>query len=96
MVIHYLHIVSISVTPDKADAPLIVDPNAVLASSIAFQGFQTIARRGREVAKLRSNVQLPKLALRHPLESPEPFDALPGVKLFRLLRAEGLNHLGRV
>jgi hypothetical protein len=59
VVIDNLHIVGIPVTPDKADAPLIIDANAVLPFSVAFKRFQVIARRGGKVAKFRSDVHLP-------------------------------------
>ncbi len=78
MVIHYLHIVGIPVAPDKADAPLLVDANAMLPFSLAVERLQAVAWRRCQVAQLCGNVQLSQLALRHPLECPKPFDPLPG------------------
>lgn len=37
--------------PSKANAPLIVDANAVLALSIAFQRFESMRRRNEEVGQ---------------------------------------------
>jgi len=92
VVIDNLHIVGIPVAPDKADAPLIVDANTVLPFSVTFKRFQVISRGRRQVTWLRGNVQLPEFSLGHPLESPDPPDALPGMKLFRIFRPEGLDH----
>ena len=39
--------------PSKANAPLIVDSNAVLASSVAFQRFKPMGRRNKEVGQPR-------------------------------------------
>ena len=49
--------------PNEADSPLIVDSNAVLTLSIAFQRFKLIAwRRAKEVKSL-SGMYLCQLAL---------------------------------
>ncbi len=58
MAIDDRNVVSIPITPHKADAPLIVDANAVLSRAITFERFQSIARRCRKVAQLGGNVQL--------------------------------------
>jgi hypothetical protein len=46
------------VSPDKADSPLIVDPDGVLPFSFSPQRFQAISRRRGKNAQLRSRVQL--------------------------------------
>jgi hypothetical protein len=45
VIIRHLDIFRSRRGPPKAEAPLIVNPDAVLALSIAFKGFQMIARR---------------------------------------------------
>jgi hypothetical protein len=84
MIIHDFDIVGIAIAPDKADAPLVVDANAVLPFPITSQRFQVIARRRPQIAKFRGDVQLPQLSLGHPFASPKAFDSLPAVKLFGL------------
>jgi hypothetical protein len=96
VVIDNLHIIGIPVAPDKADAPLIIDANTVLPFSLAFERFQVISRGRGEVTKLGGNIQLPELPLCHPLESSKPPDALPRMKLFRISRPEGLDHIESV
>ena len=58
MVVYDLHIVSVTVFPNKADTVLIIDPNAVLAEAIALQRFQPIAGELCQVGKLNRRVDL--------------------------------------
>jgi len=92
MIIYDLNIVSIAIAPHKADTPLIVDANTVLPVSVAFERFQSITRKRRQVAQFRGYIQLSKFSLRHPLEPSKPLDMLPCMELFCLLRPEGLDH----
>ena len=45
VVIHYLYIPCFAVPPYKTDAPLIVDPDAVLPRPAAFERLKTVPRR---------------------------------------------------
>jgi len=49
MVIHNLDFERVSIGPTEADAPLVVDPDAVLPLAIARQSLQTIARDGSKI-----------------------------------------------
>jgi len=49
VIVDNLDIVRVSVLPSKADAPLVVDANAVLTLSVAAQGFEPVARGGAQV-----------------------------------------------
>jgi hypothetical protein len=71
--------------PDKTDAELIVDPNAVLPFPVAFKAFQVIARDRRKIQQTFSVIQGEKAL------SCRPFDALI---LFRELIAEQLLGFG--
>lgn len=51
VVVDYLDVVGVSILPTEADAPLLVDTNAVLASSLAFQLLKAIARWDSEVVQ---------------------------------------------
>jgi hypothetical protein len=44
MIVNDFHVVSISVHPMKADPPLIVDPDAVLAVPVAAKLLQSVSR----------------------------------------------------
>lgn len=65
MVVHNLNLKRIGVNPAEADAPLVVDPNAVLARAITREGLQTIAWNRSQVRQGRCRVNLVKLPLRH-------------------------------
>jgi hypothetical protein len=52
MVVCYLNVIGIPAFPDKADAPLIVNPDAILSFTIAFQGLQSVAGRNFEILKI--------------------------------------------
>ena len=52
MVIHDLDVVGILVHPFQADAPLVVDPDAVLSSPLTTQGLQTIGGRRQHIAEI--------------------------------------------
>lgn len=92
MVIDDLHVIGVAIAPDKADAPWVIDANAVLTFSFALKGFQMVAGRGSKVAKLRSNLKLPQLPLCDSFEALEPSNPSPLIELFRLSRPEGLDH----
>ena len=44
-VIHYFHVVRVACFPDKANAPLVIDSNAVLPLPVAREFLQSVARR---------------------------------------------------
>jgi hypothetical protein len=51
VVIDDLHVMSIPVNPAKADAPLIVDADAVLALSTTLERLKPIGRRNSQILK---------------------------------------------
>jgi hypothetical protein len=79
VVVGDLDIVRVAVLPPKADAPLIVDVNAVLPGSIPFELLQAIARRDAQVVEQLCSVDEPELPQHDPLElygkSADPFAA---------------------
>ena len=77
MIVHDRDIVRVAVLPTKADTPLIVDPNAVLASAIALAFFEAIAGRNAEIVELFRGVYGHELAQHGPLEvGRKPSDGL--------------------
>jgi hypothetical protein len=45
VVVHNFNFISISVAPDEADAPLIIDPYAIPAGAVTFEEFEFVSRR---------------------------------------------------
>ena len=57
MVVRYFDFVSIAIAPLKANAPLIIDAQAVLAGAVTGQLFQTIAGRDAQIVELFGGIQ---------------------------------------
>ena len=53
--------VALPLLPDEADAPLVVDPDAVLACALPPQRFQPICRRNAQVIEAVRSVEHPQL-----------------------------------
>ena len=62
MIINDLDVIRIAILPTKADAPLIVDPNTVLASAIASEFLQPITWRHAEVLEELCGIDQPQLS----------------------------------
>jgi hypothetical protein len=61
MIVHYVDVLWPLRQPTKANAILLIDPNAVLASTIPSQDLEPIARRHPEIARFLSRINLVKL-----------------------------------
>ena len=65
-------------SPDEANAPSVVDSDAVLTFAIALQLFETVAGRNAKLIEFLSRVQDEELAVRHALQiTAEPANVLP-------------------
>jgi hypothetical protein len=65
----------IAVTPGEADAPLVIDSNAIRSRAVAFQQFELVPRRHAEILQPQCSMQVQKLSPRSPfdgLKSPNP------------------------
>jgi hypothetical protein len=94
MIVGDLDAIGTAILPDETDAPLVVDPDAMLAGSVPLQGFQMIARRRGQVAQLFSLMDLAQFALSNPLDVRRKFPGkLSMEKPFRILVEEAPNHL---
>ena len=93
MVIHDLDIVRIAVRPTKADAPLIVDPDAVLSRPIALEPLEPIPGWHPKVIERFSGIDNHQLAQHRAQElgrvAAEPF---PAEEALSVPVAEALDH----
>jgi hypothetical protein len=48
-------------TPDEADAPLVIDANAICPRAVAFQQFKLVSRRHAKIAQAKRPMQAQKL-----------------------------------
>jgi len=64
VIINYLNVKRITITPNETDAILVVDADTVLTLPIAFQSFKVIPWKDRQITQSMGCVQLHKLTLR--------------------------------
>ena len=96
MVIDHGDVKRVAILPAEANAPLVVDANAVLAPAVAFQRLQPVPRRDEQVLKGPGLAEVEQLAPRRPLDRPEAGDQTVVEQGLRLGRPEGLDHTERV
>ncbi len=89
MVIHNFDIMSISITPDEADSPLVIDPDAMLSLSISFQRLKAVSRWDEQEVQVRCGVKLDKFAESPPLDTGRELSgSLPSEQLLCILIQE--------
>jgi hypothetical protein len=59
MIIHNLYVMRVAFSPSKANAPLVIDPNAVLSRSVAGQSFQPVPGRDPQRHQIRRRINHP-------------------------------------
>ena len=93
MVIHEFCVKSVSIPPDKADAPLSVHADAVLPQPVAFQFFQSVGRGHSQILQLKGVMDHLQLPLRCPQnavwEAGNPDAVKQGLGMFV---CEGFDH----
>ncbi len=72
MIVHYLDVMRLAVTPDEANSPLVVDPNAVLTRSISLKRLDAVARRNAKVLQPPGGVKIEQFASGHAFDSLKP------------------------
>jgi hypothetical protein len=70
--------------PNKADAPLIIDTNAVLAGTVTFERLKAISRRYFQIIQPDGNLELPQLPSGHRFNIPEAPHVEPIGKSFSI------------
>ena len=65
VVVDDLDVVCVAIAPTKADAPLIVDTDAVLAGTVALELLQAVTRRHSQVFDRLSRVDRDELSEHH-------------------------------
>ena len=71
--------------PFEANPPLIVDADAVLASSVSFQRFKPVARQNGEIFQLDGRLETVQLQPRGTFDTGECFDTFAGGEIGRAL-----------
>jgi hypothetical protein len=91
MVIDNFDVRRVSVRPDKADAVLIVDPDAMLAGAIIFQGFERHSDTG-QIGQLPCRIEGNQPAKCDTLDVGEPAALFPLEDFLSLGAAKRNNH----
>lgn len=97
MVIDQFHVKSVVIMPDKTYTPLVINADAVLPFSIAFQSFQPVSGRNTEIKQAGSVVkqlELPKCHacnFRRKIRTAETIE-----NLLRALIRKRFNHMHKV
>jgi hypothetical protein len=92
VIVNDLDIVGIAASPDKANPSSIIDADAVLTFSVAFQRFQAIPWRNQQVSPGSGAVEIQQFPTRDSLEGAETRHFNVREHRFRLLRSKGANH----
>lgn len=92
MIVHDFHFKRIRVGPAEADAPLIVDSNAVLSFAVTPQSLETVARNSPEIRKGGRRMNLIELPFRNRGNALELSTELAPEHLLRVPIAERSNH----
>ena len=82
--------------PLKADPPLVIDPNAVLSLSVAFQGFESVAGQRAQILKLDRRFHAIQLEPRRAIDSRECLDSLTGCEISGPLVPVADNHIPEI
>jgi len=72
VVVDDLDSISAAITPDEADAVLIIDPDAVLTAAISVEGFEAVPGWDAQIVESCGHLKLKELASGHPLKGDEP------------------------
>jgi hypothetical protein len=91
VVVSNLNIECVPVFPAKADTVLIVNADAILSGTIAFQCFQPVRWRRRQVSKLIRAIDLNQSSQRHSRNLLKSPDALLMEDRLRVFIAKGAN-----
>jgi len=59
VIIHNLYFMRVAFSPSKANAPLVIDPDAVLSRPVARKGFQPVPRRYPQRYQVWSGINHP-------------------------------------
>ncbi len=93
MVIDDLDILDARIGPAKANAELIVDPDAVLYCPVPLERFQMVSGGNSQVVQASGDLQLPKLSAGHSGDIDKPSDWIPLRQGFRFEAPESSDHV---
>lgn len=93
MVIHDLDFIGVPLAPRKANAPLVIDADAVQTFPIVFQRLQPVSRQCRERSEVRRCVEHVQFSKGLALNGLEPAYGFSMEKTLGISASEGPDHL---
>jgi hypothetical protein len=91
MIVDDFDLESVAASPDEADPELVVDPDAMLATPVALECFETVAWQ-RQIVQPACGINLPELSQRDAFDLAKARYHFPIENQFRIAIAEPLNH----
>ena len=92
MVIDNFNAGGMAINPYKANPPLCIDADAVLAFPVTFEGFKLVTRRHPQKLDDRGRVDLLQFAHRHGFKVGKPGDPFASKQGLRIVALETLDH----
>jgi hypothetical protein len=96
VIVDNFHVIAVTIAPNKANAPLIIDSDRMLAFAIPPQRLQLVARRRGQNPQVRGGMELEQLPQGNALDRAEALATMVMEKFLRLFRAKALNHLSSI
>jgi hypothetical protein len=93
VVIYDFHIFRARICPNKAQSPLIVYADAILAGTITLERFEMIAGWRLQIIEPIRDFELTNFASSDFTNVREPFDMVALCQRFRIFTFEGFNHV---
>jgi hypothetical protein len=92
VIVHNLHVAGTFACPIKTDSPLVVDSNAELAGTIAFEHLQAVPRRRPQIVQPFRGVKDRQLSPRRALNRSKPPNCQIVEEVFSVGTAKALDH----
>jgi hypothetical protein len=96
MIVYNLDLVGLPFMPLEADAPLVVDPDAVLPKAVTFQSFEPVSPNGSQVIETGRCMEPSKPFSTSPLNAAKLAAAEAVVQCLRLFASKRSNHSNNV
>jgi hypothetical protein len=52
MIVNYLDLINVALSPDKADSPTVIDSDTIFPQAVSLEGFQAIARWNSQIIEV--------------------------------------------
>src|SRR5712692_6313006 len=96
MIVGNFHVVGVPVPPHKANAPLVIDSDAVLPLPVTVQRLQPVARNGGQIPKFSRSIEHLELPKGRAFDGMKPPDSFAPEQPLRVTASEALDHADSV